>query len=74
MLDVPQNSHLDLFSDNLGAIIDEHGEMFYQDIRVMKQCCQGRWDPAMMVTTVGFCNGRVKPFIRRKNNIMCIEF
>ncbi|UYV80917.1 hypothetical protein LAZ67_19002179 [Cordylochernes scorpioides] len=31
------HSHLDLFSDNLGAVSDEHGERFHQDISSMEK-------------------------------------
>lgn len=41
-------SHLDFFPDNLGAISDEHGERFHQDIALMESRYQGRFDPKMM--------------------------
>ncbi|UYV64369.1 hypothetical protein LAZ67_3000426 [Cordylochernes scorpioides] len=31
------HSHLDFFPDNLGAVSDEHGEMFHQDISSMEK-------------------------------------
>lgn len=42
------HSHLDFFPKNLGEVSDEQGERFHQDIRVMEERYQGRWDPAMM--------------------------
>ena len=42
------HSNLDFFPDNLGAMSDEHGERFHQDIASMEQRYQGRWDAAMM--------------------------
>lgn len=42
------HSHLEFFSANLGAVSDEQGERFHQDISVMERRYQGRWDPAMM--------------------------
>ena len=41
-------SHLDFFSPNMGAISDEHGERFHQDIKTMEKRYQGRWDASMM--------------------------
>ena len=42
------NSHLDKFPDNLGAVSDEQGERFHQDLKVMEERYQGRWDKSMM--------------------------
>ncbi|UYV68033.1 hypothetical protein LAZ67_5002872 [Cordylochernes scorpioides] len=36
------HSHLDFFPDNLGAVSDEHGERFHQDISSMEKRYQGR--------------------------------
>ena len=42
------NSHLDMFPENLGDVSDEQGERFHQDIKVMEERYQGRWDINMM--------------------------
>lgn len=42
------HSHLDAFPENLGAVSDEQGERFHQDIKVMEERYQGRWDTHMM--------------------------
>ena len=42
------DSHLDFFPENLGAVSDEHGERFHQDISVMESRYQGRWSAAML--------------------------
>ena len=42
-------SHLDRFPQNLGDFSDEQGERFHQDIKVMEERNQGRWDQHMMV-------------------------
>ena len=42
------HSHLDFFPKNLGAVSDEQGECFHQDILQMEQRYKGRWDPSMM--------------------------
>ena len=41
-------SHIDRFFENLGAMSDEQGERFHQDIKEMETRYQGRWDAAMM--------------------------
>ncbi|KAI6646369.1 hypothetical protein LOD99_9240 [Oopsacas minuta] len=43
-----QKYHLDRFPDNLGDMSEEQGEGFHQDINVMEQRYQGRWDTHMM--------------------------
>ncbi|KAI6653135.1 hypothetical protein LOD99_3982 [Oopsacas minuta] len=40
--------YLDRFPDNLGDMSEEQGERFHQDIKVMEQRNQGRWDTHMM--------------------------
>lgn len=42
------DSHLDFFPENLGAVSDEHGERFHQDISVMESRYQGRWSAVML--------------------------
>ncbi|KAJ4451487.1 hypothetical protein ANN_02950 [Periplaneta americana] len=42
------HSHLDLFPPTCGAVSDEHGERFHQDISVMEQRHQGRWNETML--------------------------
>ena len=42
------HSHLDKFPENLGAISDEQGERFHQDLKVMETRYQGRWDRHML--------------------------
>ena len=42
------NSHLDYFPENLGAVSEEQGERFHQDIKDMERRYQGRWDTNMM--------------------------
>jgi hypothetical protein len=42
------HSHLEFFPENLGAVSDEHGERFHQDIMRMEKSYQGKWDPRMM--------------------------
>ena len=41
-------SHLDNFPENLGDVNEEQGERFHQDIKIMEERYQGRWDSHMM--------------------------
>ena len=41
-------SHLNFFPLNLGAVSDEHGERFHQDITKIESIYQGKWKPGMM--------------------------
>ncbi|UYV72104.1 hypothetical protein LAZ67_9001822 [Cordylochernes scorpioides] len=43
------HSHLDLFSDNLGAVSDEHGERFHQDISSMERRYQAKHSTTPLV-------------------------
>jgi hypothetical protein len=42
------HSHLNCFPQNFGAVSDEQGKRFHQDILTMEKPYQGRWDPATM--------------------------
>jgi len=42
------HSHLDFFLENCGALSDEHGECFHQDISSMEKRYQGKWNCAML--------------------------
>ena len=42
------HSHFDFFPPNLGAVSDEQGERFHQDILQMGQHYQGKWEESMM--------------------------
>ena len=42
------HSHLDFFPKNCGAVSDEHGERFHQDISTVEKRYQGKWNPAML--------------------------
>ena len=42
------HSHLDFFPKNLGAVSDEHGERFHQEISIMERRYQGKWNPRML--------------------------
>nr|CAH7727961.1 unnamed protein product [Callosobruchus chinensis] len=42
------HSHLDFFPENLGAVSDEHGERFHQDIAKMEKRFPGKWSASML--------------------------
>jgi hypothetical protein len=42
------DSHLDYFPENCGAVSDEHGERFHQDISNMERRYQGKWNCEML--------------------------
>ena len=42
--------HSDFFSKNLGALSDEHGERFHQEISIMERSYQGKWNPRMSLS------------------------
>ena len=42
------HSHLDFFPENLGAVSEEQGERFHQDVKNMERKYQGRWNKNML--------------------------
>ena len=43
------HSHLDFLPpENMGAVSDEHGERFYQDISEYQETYSGKWSPNML--------------------------
>lgn len=42
------HSHLDFFPKNLGAVSDEHGERFHQDISTIEKRYQCKWRPSVL--------------------------
>lgn len=42
------NSHLNYFPENLGAVSEEQGERFHQDIKEMERRYQGQWNVNMI--------------------------
>ena len=59
------HSHLHFFPKNLGAVSDEHGERFHQEISIMERRYQGKWNPRMLADSVGLSGGTC----RRQNTI-----
>ncbi|GBM11031.1 hypothetical protein AVEN_1357-1 [Araneus ventricosus] len=42
------DSHLGYFPENLGAVSEEQGERFHQDIKEMERRYQGKWNVSMI--------------------------
>jgi hypothetical protein len=42
------DSHLDFFPDNLGAVSDEHGERFHQDVSALEKRYHGQSSLTML--------------------------
>ncbi|KDR21481.1 hypothetical protein L798_03985, partial [Zootermopsis nevadensis] len=42
------HSHPDFFPSSCGAVSDEHGGRFHQDISVMEQRYKSKWSAAML--------------------------
>jgi hypothetical protein len=42
------DSHVEFFPENRGAVSDEHGERFYQEISNMEKQYQGKWNLSML--------------------------
>ena len=42
------HSHLEYFPENLGALSEEQGESFHQDIKIMEERNEGRWNINMI--------------------------
>jgi hypothetical protein len=42
------DSQSGFFPENLGAVSDENGERFHQDISNMEKQYQGKWSPSML--------------------------
>ena len=43
-----RHNHLDRFPNNLGDFSEEHGERFHQDMKLIEDRYQGRWNRYMM--------------------------
>ena len=56
-------THLDFFSENLGDVIDEHGERFHQDNPVMERRFKGKLNPGMLAY---YCWGIKKIILHTK--------
>lgn len=46
------HSHVDYFNENLGAVSDEHGERFHQEIKILEDRFQGKSRISMLAEYV----------------------
>uniref|UniRef100_A0A6A7G0F0 Uncharacterized protein n=1 Tax=Hirondellea gigas TaxID=1518452 RepID=A0A6A7G0F0_9CRUS len=58
------SSHLDYFPENCDDVSEEQEEQFHQDIRVMEERYQGRWDVNMLAHYC-WCLKRDVPNVKR---------
>jgi len=64
------HSHLSFFPDNLGAVSDEHGERFHQDISTMEERYQGRFNSNMMGDYCWFLQRETEAEHKRKSKCL----
>jgi hypothetical protein len=71
------HSHLERFPENLGDISEEQGERFHQDIKIMEERYQGRWNSHMMAdycwSLQRDCTYRQHERKSKKRTFMCTE-
>jgi len=65
------HSHLDFFPENLGAVSDEHGERFHQDIVTMETRYQGKYNPNMMGDYCWFLHRETD--VQHKRQAKCLK-
>ena len=58
-------SHLDYFPENCGDFSEEQGECFHQDIHVMEEHYQGRWDVTFLAD---YCSCRERDVVSSRHN------
>ncbi|ESO10333.1 hypothetical protein HELRODRAFT_183749 [Helobdella robusta] len=63
------HSHLSFFPANLGAVSDEQGERFHQEISVMEHRYQGRFDSNMMGDFCWFLQRESESQYKRKRSL-----
>ena len=67
------NSHLDYFPENCDNFIEERGERFHQDTRMMEEQYHGRWDINMLVDDC-WCFKRDIPVPQHKRKALKCSF
>jgi hypothetical protein len=68
------HAHLDLFPGNLGAVSEEQGEPFHQDVKEMEQRYHGRWNVNMMGDYCWTVHREITEMSRKRNsNIRTID-
>ena len=54
--------HLEFFPENLGAVGDEQGEKYCQDIQSMEETNKGVWNEGMMEIIAECCTVMMRTF------------
>jgi len=65
--------HLDFFPDNLGAVSDEHGERFHQDISALEKRYHGQ-SSARMLSECCWTMKRDIPDVKHRRKSTTITF
>lgn len=60
------HSHLSDFPENLNDVSEEQGESFHQDIKVMEERYQGRWDRNRMADCCWSLKRNVSDTVRER--------
>jgi len=64
LADLVNPPKLDVIPENIGAVSDENGERFHQDISTMDNRYQGNWSPRMLADIIA---GQLKETFHRQN-------
>ena len=75
------HSHLDFFPQNCGAVSDEHGERFHQDISSVRRDMKGNGTVLCSPTTAGLWQGMPLPWNtsdrqdekKKKSDFVCVK-
>ena len=67
------HSHIDFFPANLGAVSDEHGERFHQQISIMENRYQGNFNPNMMGDYCSFLQTDTSSSFKQQRNKVSVE-
>jgi len=64
------HAHLDFCPENCGAMSDEHGERFHQDISLIEKRYQGKWN-CVMLSDYCWTLARDAPTMEPSNCFLC---
>ena len=67
-------SHMNIFPDNLGAVSDEQGERFHQDLMTVEECYQGKWDCHMLADYCGSIKRNCPGIVHKRKSYKCQFF
>jgi len=67
------HSHLDFFTENRGAVSDDHGERFHQDISSMEKRYQRKWNCAMLADYYWTLASDAPNATQKKIGFICVK-